>query len=35
MKITASWMTFDELEGAKTIRDYTDSSGTRQKKITY
>ena len=33
MKIMAIWMTLDELEGAKTIRDFIGSSGTKEKKL--
>ena len=32
VKIMASWMTLDQLEGARTIRDFIDSSGTEQTK---
>ena len=32
MKIVASLMTLDQLEGAKTRRDFIDSSGTKEKK---
>ena len=36
MKIMASWMTLDELEGARTIRYLVDSSGTKEtKQFTY
>ena len=30
MKIMASWMTVDELEGARTRRYFIDSSGTKE-----
>ena len=33
MKIVESWMTLDELEDAKTRRDFIDSSGTKEKNI--
>ena len=36
MKIIASYMTIDELEGAKTRREFIDSSGTKEtKQFTY
>ena len=33
MKIMAIWMTLEELDGAKTRRDFADSSGTKQTKL--
>ena len=36
MKIVASWITLDELEGARTRRYFIDSSGTKEtKQFTY
>ena len=36
MKAMTSWMTLDELEGARTRRDFIDSSGTKEtKQFTY
>ena len=32
MKIVASWITLDELEGARTRRYFIDSSGTKETK---
>ena len=29
MKILASWMTLDDLEGARTLKDFIDSSGMK------
>ena len=33
MKIMASWMILDELEDAKTSRDFTESGSLKQKKL--
>ena len=36
MKILASWITLDELYGARTRRDFIESSGTKEtKQFTY